>query len=165
MKNNWKFLKFNQYQFESDENRLIFIKFNNLSRQIVAKSNEDNDLFKLETLGMFRSKLIFRDNKDQELVQLEAKRWWKSNWQGRFKNQNIEVKIVNRPWVEYVLSIDGLEALAYGLKPASGKVVLSVQQFIPQLKQSDYFHVLLFSLIRPVLMESMGNQINMELLD
>jgi hypothetical protein len=67
--------------------------------------------------------------------------------------------------VEYVLSIDGLEALAYGLKPASGRVVLSVQQFIPQLKQSDYFHVLLFSLIRPVLMESMGNQINMELLD
>ena len=89
MKNNWKFLKFNQYQFESDENRLIFIKFNNLSRQIVAKSNEDNDLFKLEILGMFRSKLIFRDNKDQELVKFEAKRWWKSNWQGRFKNQNI----------------------------------------------------------------------------
>jgi hypothetical protein len=165
MNNVWKFLKFNQYQFESDENKFIIIKFNNLSRQILVKSKEDKDLFKLEILGMFRSQLIVRDNKDQELIKLEAKRWWKSNCQGRFNNQIIEVKVVNRPWVEYVLTIDGVEALAYGLKPASDKVVLSVQQFIPLLKQSDYFHVLLFSLIRPVLMESMGNQINMDLLD
>ena len=165
MKNVWKFLKFNQYQFESDENQLILVKFNWLSRQILAKSKEDKDLFKLEIVGMFRSKLIVRDNKGQELVKIEAKRWWKSNWQGLFQNQNFEVKVVNRPWVEYVLTIDGVEALAYGLKPASDKVVLSVQQFIPLLKQSDYFHVLLFSLIRPVLMESMGNQINMDLLD
>ena len=63
MKNIWKFLKFNQYQFESDENKFMIIKFNNLSRQILVKSKEDKDLFKLEILGMFRSQLIVRDNK------------------------------------------------------------------------------------------------------
>jgi hypothetical protein len=165
MKNVWKFLKFNQYQFESDENKLIVVKFNNLSRQIVVKSKDGVDLFKVKHVGMFRSSLIVNDNKDQELIKLEAKRWWKSQWQGQFKNQNIEIKIVNRPWVEYILMVDGVEALAYGLKPFSGKAVLAIQQFIPLQKHVDYFHVLLFSLIRPVLMESMGNQINMDVLD
>lgn len=161
MKNTWKFLKFNQYQFEASDSTSIIVKLNNLSGLIDVKSLNNEDLFKIQFLGMFRSKIIVTDNKSIELLKLESKRWWKSNWFGIYQKKHIEVKIVNRPWVEYVLLIDGIEALTYGLKPHGGRAVLSVQQFIPISNQSDFLHVILFSLIRPVLIESMGNKVNM----
>lgn len=160
MKHTWKFIKFNQYQFESSDSNSMVVKFNNFSRQIIVKSNQDMDLFKFHIVGMFRSKLIVTDNNEFELIKLETKRWWKSNWFGIYQSKNIEIKIINRPWVEYVLFIDGVEALAYGLKPHSSKAVLSVQQFIPISIEIVYYHVILFSLIRPVLIESMGHKVN-----
>ncbi len=161
MKNTWSFIKFNQYQFGSPESQSINVKFNSLSGSIDVKSSNDLDLFNLKLIGLFRSKLIVTDSNGKELVKLESKKWWKSNWFGLYQKQHIEVKIVNRPWIEYVLLIDGIEALTYGIKANSGKAILSVQQFVPLHNNGDYFHVILFSLIRPVLIESMGNKVNM----
>lgn len=161
MKNTWKFIKFNQYQFESSESLSINVKFNSLSGSIDVKSSNDLDLFKLKVIGLFRSKLIVTDSNGKELVKLESKKWWKSNWFGLYQKHHIEVKIVNRPWVEYVLLVDGIEALAYGIKANSGRAMLSIQQFVPLPNNGHYFHVVLFSLIRPVLIESMGNEVNM----
>lgn len=161
MKNTWSFLKFNQYQFESSDSTSIIAKFNSLSGLIDVKGLNDESLYNVQVVGMFRSKIIVTDNKSIELLKLESKRWWKSNWFGIYQKHNIEVKIVNRPWVEYVLLIDGKEALTYGLKSHAGRAVLSVQQFVPIPNQSNFFHVILFSLIRPVLIESMGNKVNM----
>ena len=161
MKKTWKFLKFNHYQFESSDLNTVVVKFNRLSRFIEVQSSNDRGLFKLQIEGMFRSKLIMTDYKGKELVKLESKKWWKSNWFGVYQKKSIELKIMNNPWVEYVLFIDGVKALSYGLKPYSGKAILSVQQFIPLLNAEDYFHIILFSLIRPVLIESMGNEVNM----
>ena len=162
MKNTWKFLKFNHYQFDSSESNTILVKFNSLSRHVSVKSQEGKELFEFKILGMLRSKLEIVDSKNTVLLKLETSRWWKSSWLGQSGKQKLEIKVVNRPWVEYVLLLDGEEILSYGLKPAGAKVVLSIQQFKPLPKQSDHFHVMLFSLIRPVLIESMGNQINID---
>lgn len=162
MKNTWKFLKFNHYQFESAENNSILVNFNSLSRLVTAKSIEGKELFEFKIVGMLRSKLEIRDNKSAELLKLETSRWWKSSWLGQLGKHQLEIKAMNRPWVEYVLLLDGEEVLSYGLKPSGSRAILSIQQYKPLSKQSDYFHVILFCLIRPVLIESMGNQINID---
>jgi hypothetical protein len=161
MEKMWKFLKFNQYQFKSSDQTPLILKFNSFSRKVSAKNLEGNEIFNLHIDGMFRSSIIISDNKENQILKLDAKHWWKSNWKGILDKNLLEIRIVNNPWVEYQLLIDGAEVLTYGIKRVGFRAGLSVQQFKPITKYSDCFYVILFCLIRPALIETMGNKINM----
>lgn len=160
MEKMWKFLKFNQYQFRSSNDSSLILKFNSLSRRVSAKDLDGNEIFNLHIDGMFRNSIIISDNNKVQVLKLDANHWWKSNWKGILDKNSLEIRIVNNPWVEYQLLIDGNVTLTYGIKRIGFRAGLSVQQFQPITKYSECFHVILFCLIRPVLMETMGNQIN-----
>ncbi len=163
MKNSWKRIKFNYYEFAPEKGVSLLVKFENLAHKISVFNIENNEIFSLNIAGMFRSSIQVKDSKQTVLLSLSATRWWKSVWQGTSGKQKIEIKVVNRPLVEYVLSVDGDELLSYGISISGMKSILTIQQFGAMPIQTEFMHVLLFSLIRPVLMESMGNQINMDI--
>lgn len=162
MEKMWKFLKFNQYQFKASNETPIILKFNSFSRRVFVKNLEGNEIFNLHIEGILRSSIIISDNKENQILKLEANHWWKSQWKGILDKNSLEIRVVNNPWVEYQLLVDGVEVLTYGIKRVGFRAGLSVQQFKPITKYSDCFHVILFCLIRPVLIESMGNQINID---
>ena len=152
---NWKKVNEKKYIFSLGEKKVgeLDLSFKSFKRTALLNINEE--LFTMEQIGFWKSKLHILNAKGIVILKAIPEKWFSNKTKVVYNNIEFQLKVRNNPLAEIVLLQNENELLSYGLKPNNGKITIGIQS---NQEQEDYlFDFLLWFLFMPIAHEQTGD--------
>lgn len=153
MENFWQVNKDGSYTFLA--NGKNYGKFESSSSNKSSSTNftiEKNN-YSILRQGFWKTNIVILDNTGKEVLSVKSLKWYGNEYGIHYNNKKYVLKIGNNPLSEWSIYEDSVLQLAYALSTSSGKPGLKITGL---LNVPVLFHFLLWYLIRPIIIESTG---------